>query len=288
MSVGADGKKARPVVSAAREFWLRLGSALVMVPLALLLVGFGGTAYTLGVVAIAMLCLFEWNRIAARSAYKAIDLALALGLAAALLAFGHGAPVAGLALGAATIGLALFAALAGRTSYWLALGGLVIGLACLALLVLRQGEAGRLAVLVLVAVVWATDIAAYLVGRTLGGPKLWPAISPKKTWSGAVGGLLVGVGAGLGSLALAGVAIGAVTVTVVLVLGLATQVGDWLESAFKRAFAVKDTGTLIPGHGGALDRLDGLLAAAIAMLLMVALAGGSLTLAPGLRVELWP
>ncbi len=128
-------------------------------------------------------------------------------------------------------------------------------------------ETGRANVLFVVLVVWASDIGAYLVGRWLGGPKLAPAISPGKTRSGAVGGLvlagLVGVAAALlwqtaplpGLLAAGG-------------LGLVSQAGDLLESAIKRHFGVKDSGRLIPGHGGLLDRLDGVLAAAPAAALL--------------------
>lgn len=133
---------------------------------------------------------------------------------------------------------------------------------------------GRANVLFIVLVVWASDIGAYLAGRMIGGPRLAPAISPGKTWSGAAGGLcaaaLVGVAAaalGTGDL-LHGALMGAM-------LGVATQVGDLLESALKRYFGVKDSGRLIPGHGGLLDRLDGMLMAApVAAIVVLALGRG--------------
>lgn len=159
----------------------------------------------------------------------------------------------------------------------LALGVLYIGLAGIALVELRHDtEAGRANVLFLFLIVWASDIGAYMAGRLLGGPKLAPAISPNKTWSGALGGLAAAVLVGL-ACALAftpGAAIGAV-VAVAVLLSVASQAGDLLESGIKRHFKVKDTSSLIPGHGGLLDRLDGVLAAApVAALLSFALGYG--------------
>lgn len=159
----------------------------------------------------------------------------------------------------------------------LALGVVYIGLAGIALIELRHdNEAGRFNVLFLFLVVWASDIGAYMAGRALGGPKLWPAVSPNKTWSGAAGGLLAAVLVALGAAQL--FTPGAPMIAVVAVaalLGVASQVGDLLESAIKRHFHVKDSSRLIPGHGGLLDRLDGVLAAApVAALLSIALGQG--------------
>ncbi len=175
----------------------------------------------------------------------------------------------------ALVALAVGAVLAGLSSGRRAMvaGVLYVGLASVALVWLRgDNAAGRANVLFLVIVVWASDVGAYAAGRLLGGRKLAPAISPGKTWSGAAGGLLaamlVGEAAG-GLLAVAPMGRAAI---VAGLLGLAAQVGDLLESAIKRHFGVKDSGKLIPGHGGLLDRLDGLLtaaptAAALALLL---------------------
>ena len=131
----------------------------------------------------------------------------------------------------------------------------------LALLWLRADPAaGRGNVLFVVAVVWASDIGAYAAGRLVGGPKLAPAISPGKTWSGAAGGLVAVL---LVAWAFAGTAIPPGRgMLVAACLGVASQAGDLLESAIKRGFGVKDSGRLIPGHGGLLDRIDGLIAAA--------------------------
>jgi phosphatidate cytidylyltransferase len=163
---------------------------------------------------------------------------------------------------------------------WLAAGFAYLAPAAIALVRLRHVHlVGRWDMLFLVLVIWASDIGAYLIGRLVGGPKLAPAISPGKTWSGAVGGLiaagLVGSGVALwagGRLPLPhGVAIA-------VVLGAASQIGDLLESWFKRHFGVKDSGRSIPGHGGLLDRLDGMLTAAPAAALMAVATGGGVLL----------
>ena len=109
---------------------------------------------------------------------------------------------------------------------------------------------------------WATDIGAYLVGRTFGGPKLAPAISPNKTWSGAIGGLACGVGGALLAARLLDVGFSPVTILIAAaIVSIASQLGDLFESWWKRVFGVKDSGGLIPGHGGILDRIDGVLLA---------------------------
>jgi phosphatidate cytidylyltransferase len=148
---------------------------------------------------------------------------------------------------------------------WLAFGVLYIGIAGISLIELRHdNDAGRANVLFLISVVWASDIGAYLVGRVIGGPKLAPSISPGKTWSGAMGGLLCCMLVGALTAAWATPYRDDMLKAALIagLLGIATQVGDLLESGFKRHFNVKDSSTLIPGHGGVLDRLDGLIAAA--------------------------
>jgi phosphatidate cytidylyltransferase len=145
-----------------------------------------------------------------------------------------------------------------------ALGALYAGLPVVALVWLHRGDgAGPMAVLFLLLAVWATDTGAYFAGRLIGGPKLMVRISPNKTWSGLAGGMGAGgvVGAAfamarpdlsLGYMLLAGALLGAVA-----------QGGDLLESALKREYGVKDASTLIPGHGGFMDRIDGLIAAVV-------------------------
>ncbi len=133
-------------------------------------------------------------------------------------------------------------------------------------------EVGRANVLFLVLIVWGSDIGAYLVGRLVGGPKLAPRISPGKTRSGAVGGLAVAMLIGWGA-AVAWNLSPAQGIVVAALLGIASQIGDLFESAAKRHFGVKDSGRLIPGHGGVLDRIDGLLVAAPAAAVLVLMLG---------------
>jgi len=135
---------------------------------------------------------------------------------------------------------------------------------------------GLVAILWMFAVVWLTDIAAYFAGRRFGGPKLWPRVSPKKTWSGFFGGLVAGVAAGgivvlvAGRFGVAAPVSFAIVVLLSAVASVLSQLGDLGESALKRRFGAKDSGVLIPGHGGVMDRLDGFWAAAALIGLVLA------------------
>ena len=159
-------------------------------------------------------------------------------------------------------------------AFWVVAGVVLIGLSSMALIWLRgQPETGRILILWLVAVVWATDSGAYFAGRSLGGPKLAPRISPKKTWSGLAGGVAA---AGLVGWVTSRVAPnqGAFGLTAFsMLLALVSQGGDLFESMLKRRFGAKDSSQLIPGHGGLLDRTDGLIAASLCLAAVVWFAG---------------
>lgn len=152
---------------------------------------------------------------------------------------------------------------------WMALGVVYIAFTCWALWRLRlDPEWGRMSLFWLLAVVWGADTGGFVFGMTLRGPKLAPAISPNKTWSGFVGGTLT---AALGGWAVVAYMKGGAGLEIALysaAIGIASQVGDLFESWIKRRFGVKDSGAIIPGHGGLFDRVDGLVAAALAAALI--------------------
>jgi phosphatidate cytidylyltransferase len=167
----------------------------------------------------------------------------------------------------------------GRKSIWFGLGFLYITLPCLAILDIRADPMtglGRETLIWMLALVIATDTGAYAAGRSIGGPKLAPAVSPGKTWAGLIGGIL---SSGLAGLA-AALAFGFPSywkITIISgILAIVAQLGDLFESWIKRRFGVKDSGHIIPGHGGVLDRVDGLLAVAVAIGVLNYLGGGSI------------
>ncbi len=242
-------------------------SSLVLAAATLLAVLAGGWAFVAFTLAALVVMAGEWTRLMPGppgTARLPVAGASALVPAAAVLLLANGRhDLAGavLLVGAA-VAAAVAALVPGAAPDRAAGGVLYVGAPALALVWLRTGVPDGFAlVLWLLLVVWATDIGAYVAGRALGGPKLAPRVSPSKTWSGLVGGMaaaglvggLVGLalGAGLGFPAGLGVALAAVA-----------QVGDLFESFLKRRASVKDSGHLIPGHGGLLDRVDGLAAAA--------------------------
>ena len=192
----------------------------------------------------------------------------------------------GTALVSVAIGAAVAAALAraGRRG-WSAAG---VGYAAASLFGRSAAGAmpdyGFVAIVFLFAVVWVTDIFAYFAGRAIGGPKLWPRVSPKKTWSGAIGGAGAGDGRRVVTALMRGSATCRQSALLALVLSVVSQAGDLLESAVKRRFGAKDASHLIPGHGGVMDRLDGFLAAVLAAAIIGATRGGVDASARGLLV----
>lgn len=151
-----------------------------------------------------------------------------------------------------------------RRGLWAGVGFAYIALSVLALVSLLATPGDGFALVVwLILVVVAADVGGYFAGRIFGGPKLWPAVSPKKTWSGAVGGWVLAVVVGIFFSVVTGAPMAQVLLYTV-VLAMVSQMGDLLESVAKRRFGVKDSGHFLPGHGGALDRFDGLMAAALA------------------------
>jgi phosphatidate cytidylyltransferase len=142
---------------------------------------------------------------------------------------------------------------------------------------------GFTALMLVLLIVWVTDIGGYFAGRGLGGPKLWPRVSPKKTWAGAIGGFVASLCVAAG---FAAFGLGKTGPLVLLgaVLSVASQLGDLFESAVKRRFGVKDSSHIIPGHGGLLDRLDGFVAAVVLAAIFGFLRGGADGVGRGLVV----
>ncbi len=255
---------------------LRIISALVMIPGALAAAWVGGWLLNGVVVVVALLMLGEWHRmVTGRAADRRAAAGGALIVAVLVLAgFGELAAALGVLLTALPAS-ALVAYASGGAPGWAALGTLYIGLPSVALIWLRSHVlVGQFGLVWLFVVVWATDTGAFAVGRLVGGAKLWPRLSPNKTWAGLFGGIVLAAATGW----LAAVA-GRLTplpgwVAISALVALAAEAGDLAESAVKRRFGVKDSGGLIPGHGGVLDRLDGLMFAAPVLALVVFLGGG--------------
>jgi phosphatidate cytidylyltransferase len=279
-------------LGSANNLVLRVVSAAVLGPLVLVLAYCGGWLFFLLCAAAAAGILWEWTRLVADSADPRILIPGFAALLFALVLTGVDEPGAAAAM--IFIGAALAAGVmaawprrfpARNPLLWGACGIVYGGIAFLGPALLRRDAAwGFVAVLFVAATVWATDIFAYAVGRVVGGPLLWPRISPNKTWAGAIGGVLGGVAAGTSVAYASGVDKLVAVGVVALLLSVLTQTGDLFESAVKRRFGAKDAGSLIPGHGGLMDRLDGFLVAAIVALLIGILRQGPDAPAQGLLV----
>ena len=273
------------------ELMLRVVSALVLAPLAILAAYLpqqypvlGPWLFGLFWLAAALAVWWEWNALVSGPDNRLLFFlgGAALTLSAIIAEFGAArtrTPILIVILGALAVGV--FARKERRA--WEAGGLLYAGAVLTAPIVLRRDpQLGFAAILFVFAVVWASDIAGYFAGRTLGGPKLAPAISPNKTWSGAIGGLLGAVIAGVGVAMLFGLSDLIIIGVIAILLSVVAQIGDLFESRVKRRFGAKDAGKLIPGHGGVMDRLDGFVAAAAAAAIIGVAFGGLGAVAQGL------
>lgn len=262
-SDGQGSGSSSPARTGRSELSQRVLSAVLLAPVAIGATVAGGLAFG-GVVALVCALVFaEWNAMVTRHPANKVTITACALIVISILLDAFGQPNRAIVTAALAWGLVAVAAFRlepGNKRSWVAIGPGYAILPGLSLVTLRGDDAtGLLAILFVFAVVWTTDIAAYFVGRTVGGPKLWPAVSPKKTWSGAIGGLVCAVVAG-GLVAWAGgVPRVAPLLAVAAVLSIASEAGDLFESALKRRFQVKDSGTVIPGHGGIMDRVDGLI-----------------------------
>ncbi len=262
---------------------IRILSAVVLGIVVLGLVWLGGIVCRLLAAVVGAVVFHEWTmmrRNVASSENRWVA-AAALAIVLVVLILGYPAKI----LFAVTALAVVVTALHGwwrADGLWNAWGVAYAGVSALTLFLIRDDDsAGLIAIFFLFAVVWATDALAYFIGRALGGPKLAPAISPAKTWSGAIGGAVGGVAAGVAFAAATGWA-GLWAAAIALVLAVVSQFGDLLESWLKRRQGVKDSSHLIPGHGGLMDRVDGLVAAAWALYLIGAVFGSGDNPASGL------
>lgn len=254
----------------SRELRLRIVSGVVLGVLVLAATWRGGIWFTSLAVLIMVLMHYEFSTMSGAPARAPLANAIGwLAILATALFVLTSLPV--MALAAIFIGAcgAAFAGFKRGAGSWSAVAVLYAGFSGLALAEIRgEGLFGLFAMLFIFAIVWATDILAYFCGRALGGPKLAPRISPGKTWSGAVFGAAAGVGAGVGVALSIRHGGGWLIPMVALALSVASQLGDLFESWIKRRFGAKDSGHLIPGHGGVMDRVDGLVFAAFAAFLL--------------------
>jgi phosphatidate cytidylyltransferase len=262
--VQSEEAPARTATTRWRDLRARILAGILLGAVAFLLLALGQQTFAALVLLVSVAMSWEWGRLVRGSSFDTSFAVHAVAMAGAVALSAAGMPAMGLAV--VLIGAIVVLALHfGEGSGLSSQGVLYVGIPAVMLIWFRgDGALGFWAVLLVVACVVATDTAAFFAGRQIGGPKLWPRVSPNKTWSGLVGGvtasalaaMVVGqgvAGASSGRLALIGIA-----------LGLVAQAGDLFESALKRLFSVKDTSSLIPGHGGVMDRMDGIVAAAMA------------------------
>lgn len=254
----------------SRELRLRIVSGIILAIVVLAATWAGGEAFRLLAAVIGLLVFYEWSTMTQLYSRDSQGVALGwLGIVVVVVATLMGDSA--YAVGSLILFAAVSAALVWfrNRSWWLPSGIVYAGLTVIALAEIRDEDLrGFVLMLFVFAVVWATDILAYFVGRAIGGPKLAPRISPGKTWSGAIGGTIAAVIAGPAVAWSFFPGIGLRVAFIALILSVCSQIGDLFESFIKRRFGVKDSSHLIPGHGGVMDRVDGLVFACFAAFLL--------------------
>ncbi|MBA8880370.1 phosphatidate cytidylyltransferase [Phyllobacterium myrsinacearum] len=247
-------------------------SAAVLIAIAVALTWVGGLPFTLMACVIGLGVFYEWQDITgprSNALTRGVSWACLIVVLGLLMLSHNGLLIIAILLA----GSVLVAVIGGRQfGVWPAVGLLYAGFPSIALTFVRGDTGdGFAAILFLFAVVWSTDIFAYFNGRALGGPKLAPRFSPNKTWAGAIGGAAAGIAAGVACAAFITPAGGIPIPLIAFILSVTAQIGDLGESWVKRKFGVKDSGQMIPGHGGVMDRVDGLVAAAALLYLIGAI-----------------
>ena len=273
------------IATAAREsnnLLLRIVAALVMAPLTIAMAYVGGWLW-IGLVTAAAIGLYvEWLTVIGARQPRPVLVGVLILLAVGWVDLGHINKIylsALVALGILAVGI-----LSSDRRLWTAVGlGYALAASIASSAVRHDPLWGFAALMLVLLVVWATDIGGYFAGRLIGGPKLWPQVSPKKTWAGAIGGFAASLSVAAG---FAAFNFGRITPILLLgaVLSIASQLGDLFESAVKRRFGVKDSSHIIPGHGGLMDRLDGFVAAIVLAAIFGFLRGGADGVGRGLMV----
>ena len=277
--------KATPAAMAeqgSRNLLVRVAAALVLAPVAIAIAYAGGWPWAVLVTLAAIGLYVEWLTIigVAREARIAGSGAVALAIAGVCLATTR----IDAALVVLALGLAAIALLSPRQRIWATAGYCYAAAAEIASVLVRLDQVyGFVALILILLVVWVTDIGGYFAGRGLGGPKLWPRVSPKKTWAGAIGGFVASLAVS-GGFAAFGLGRPGSFLLLGAALSVVSQAGDLFESAVKRRFGVKDSSHIIPGHGGLLDRLDGYVAAVVIAAIFGLLRGGVDGVGRGLMV----
>ena len=266
----------------SRNLSTRIIAASVLIPLAIAIAYAGGWLWTALVTLAAIGLYVEWLMVVGATAEKRVVASgvAALAVAAFCLAIGR----IDAALAALAVGLVAVVLMTPERRNWTAAGFLYAGVAEIASVLLRLDDVkGFVALVFVLVIVWVTDSGGYFAGRGIGGPKLWPRVSPKKTWAGAIGGFVASLGVA-GAFAWLGLGKPGPLLMISGVLSVVSQLGDLFESAVKRRFGVKDSSQIIPGHGGLLDRLDGFVAAVAFAALFGFLRGGADGVGRGLMV----
>ena len=278
----ASTSDSRTRESDSRNLLMRIVAAAVLIPLAVAIAYAGGWLWA-ALVTLAAIGLFvEWLAIVGLAGATRITVPGVAALAVAGLCSAIGRLDA--ALMALAVGFVVVVAIAPERRSWAAAGFLYAAAAEIASVLLRLDPVkGFAALMFVLLIVWVTDSGGYFAGRGIGGPKLWPRVSPKKTWAGAIGGFAASL---VVAACFAALDLGRTGPLLLLagMLSIASQLGDLFESAVKRRFGVKDSSHVIPGHGGLLDRLDGFVAAILVAAIFGLLRSGADGVGRGLMV----